>query len=231
VPYYSSEQRLKKNLRQTIEDINKIAGAVDSITKLNISGGEVLLCDDIYSLTEAIIEIHNVKQLCIVTNGSHIPKSGLLAHLAHFNNRVLIQISGYRSLKLPIKEFIDKLIKHELLFRVRNEQVWFDLLNTDYRKTSLAELKHKFHYCKCSVDSWLYVDGYLGHSCCRPNRMFFLDKWDECRDEVIRVSDCLSENIVPEMQRIMSLEYSQICNYCDGVYNDANPIPPAMCQL
>jgi hypothetical protein len=230
-PYFSVKQREAINCEQTILDISKIATICDSIDILNVSGGEALLNQDIDKLLESLLLIPNIREFYLVTNGSVVPSDSVLTILAQHKKRVRIEISGYAALNYPKNEVLTSLKRYKIPYNIRKTQVWYDVQTLGYRDCSVDELKSKFRNCRLSGRIWDYTDGYLCMSCCRPNRLFFLNKWDECENEWIKVSDTPIEKIGEEMGKIEQLDFSNICRYCGGVFDNTPQVIPAKDQL
>ena len=230
-PYFSDEQYRAVDCAQTIKDVQKISSVVGYIDVLNVSGGEAFINKGIDELLCALLDLPNVGRFYIVTNGSYVPPLSSLSILALHKKRVCVEVSGYQAIGLPKKEVIYELEKHEIPFNVRDTQVWWDISDLSYREYSLEELKQKYYSCQKMGSFWDYTDGYLGYDCCRSNLMFFLNKYDECVGEWIKVSDVSVENLPEKMLSLSQLEYSNICRYCCGIFQNTRKIVPALDQL
>jgi hypothetical protein len=198
-----------------------------------LSGGEVLLNKGIEDFLEAVLVIPNYQHFFIITNGTYIPKDSVLKILSANANRLQMQISCYKEIGSPKQELLDILEKWDIPYTYRNQvSVWYDLTNVEYHESGEEELKQKYLNCGLRKNHMLkYIDGYLSATCCRVNRMFFLDKWNECEGEWIKISDTPAYKLAYEMKRIQKLEVSSICRYCDGLSNNTRQVVPALDQL
>lgn len=215
MPYFKNPYDLDS--KKIIASIDKISRSTKSIFKCELIGGEPFIASNILQILEYIITVDSIKNIEITTNGTIIPKSGMLINVLQ-NPKVCVRISNYGNI-VDNSNFIKFLIANNIRYEVLQLETWILPGNIDKRNKSKNTLKKDYARC---------VSGYLCKTlfedkifaCARAASLYALDRIDE----YISVDESFTAE---EFKKFLLKDFSIACDYCDVASDNRKEVEPA----
>lgn len=185
---------------------------VDIIQIFRILGGEPFLYPNLDKIIDKALSSSKVKTVDIVTNGTILPGSELLAHMK--NPRLTVQISDYGDYsrqKTALKAACDA-AGVRCILRNEKEKTWSDAGDLQFRKRSKAELQKQLHRCGNICRS--FHNGRL-YYCPRSSFGTKLGMPDPAAEYVDFTTGKPREELRKEIYALNQAKYLSACNYCN----------------
>lgn len=207
-------------MEQLTKDVIKVAQAVESISLIDVAGGEALTHSNLYVFIQSIAQIENIKKIHIVSNGTIVPDKLMLDVLKKYADKVSIIISDYSKAGVNNTLTISTLKENGVKFQIIHDMVWVDKSDTQYKNYNKKDLEYIANHCSTFKKEPYYtlINGKLSAHCpTAGSLMYYLGLYEECAGEYIDIRDLeiLDTNILKEMD---SHKILQACNYCVPSY-------------
>jgi hypothetical protein len=215
---------------------------VDSVDKLQITGGEPLIHADLPTILEECFRYTGqFGKLWLFTNCATRMKPELLAVLSKYRNSVIVHCSDYGVKPDIAHELIDMLsangIDHKYLKYYGDNQYsdgWVDQGDFLKHGRSKSELRDVFLKCThvARGGSW-YVRGGQMHWCGRSIRGTELGKTPLRSKDYLDIFSGTIEERKTRLKALMKTDHILACDYCNGHYgtSDTSKRHPAGEQL
>ncbi len=220
-PYLAEKGKaFSVSMEQLTKDVMKVAQAVDSISLIDVAGGEALIHQDLYIFIQNMINVKNINKIHIISNGTIIPNKQLLEILSQNTDRVAIMISDYSNSGVDNSLLISVLKDNGINFYVNKDMTWLDKSDTGYKEYSDLELNHIAENCATYKKQPYYtlIDGKLSAHCpTAGSLMYYLDLYEQCEEEYINIREKEELNV----ECLINLDKQKMlhaCNYCVPSY-------------
>lgn len=217
---------------------------IDYIEYFHLIGGEPFLYSE---LSEAIIYIgenyrKQIKNFCITTNGTILPKDDILKIIKKYNMKIMISNYSHTLpyLKSKYEQLLQTLDKHEIDYMFNEaELIWtdygFDYVDRGFFKEGVSEEKRKENLqqvltaCKTPCRE---IRGNKLYYCiqartCRENMRFSVGQDDYLDLSKLDKSQKSKKILMDFEMGIFPKGYLDMCNYCNGGERYKFPIPAA----
>lgn len=143
IPY--RERPSDRNCEEIISTMADLAGAVDSIERLSLVGGEPFLYKNLDRVVSVLVGHKNIKSITITTNGTVVPCSKVLDILER-EKTIEVYISDYGSQSKNKKELTDIFSMRGINFRV-NQFEWIRFPKIKLYDRTREELESNYIQC------------------------------------------------------------------------------------
>lgn len=240
VPQY--DFRPQMTISEWSQMLQAVFAIVDSVDKLQITGGEPLLHPNLPEMLEkCFIYSKQFEKLWLFTNCAVPIKPDLIHILQRYKDKIFVHISDY-GLKQNISvQLIEALTKNNLEYRYLNyfgnnqySDGWVDQGDFIRHNRSVLELQDVFSKCTHVQrgGSW-YVRGGQMHWCGRSVRGSEVGKIPLKEEDFLDIFAGTIQERRKRLHQLMHAEYINACDYCNGYYGtqDADKRFPAGEQL
>jgi len=217
-----------------ISDIRKLSDSLEYVGTLSFSGGDVLLNKGLARVLEATLELVNIGDIYMLTNGTYIPPFETLDVIQKNSEHFRIEINGYEINKqaLPL---ITELTKRGIKHRLRDNIGWYDFNNLHFRSRSVIELRQIYNLCAFDNNMGYYhimTEGKLNQRCGVANGiMYFLDNYHLLTQDYIDIRLLTKEQIPLALTALEDRGYLDACNFCASAPPGERPLGSAKDQL
>jgi len=204
----------------SIEDMRMLLSKCDSINEVRVIGGEPFLNKDIHSLIPKLVELANVRNVVIYTNGMVPLRDDLVDIYRH--PKIVFSITDYGDLARHTKALVEKLKASGVAFRLHPPEYWTDSGKIrDYKRTE-SDMKDLFAKC-CGKNLYSVAEGKL-YRCPFVANADRLSAIPEDRRNFVELNATADDL----RHYCYELDYIPACNYCNGRSFDAAEIIPAV---
>lgn len=220
------------SLEQLVHASQRLAGAVDFIGNLSVSGGESFLYKDLGKLLSRLDAIENITSLQVFTNGTLVPSEELVRLMREIRKLVVIG-SNYGKHSRRIGELADVLRANGIAYEERHfSGEWRDLGDFSERGLGTDGLRELYlscygHTCNPILDGHLY-------RCCRSafgTKLGFIPKYPGDFVDLVEPEMPLHKLRSKLYDLLFDTTYLRGCDHCDGISVNNPPIEEAIQQL
>ncbi len=228
VPYI--EKPIIVETQQVIKDIQKMANACHTISRLEFIGGEPFLHRGLPEILKAVINTPNIGYALVFTNATVMPSDDLIEILKH--PKVVLNFSGYKEtlsdeLKEKIAKTKAKLIENGVNFAFYNpdSRNWLDI--NHYEKRDLPDNILKEYHQKCFMYVCHRIFNGEFYGCPHQYSGIQLGKIEKFPYEYIQIHKHSDKELTELLIKFKQLDFTEACRYCNLPY-DAEVVPPAI---
>lgn len=143
IPYLKEHKdKLSASL---LADIDRTLEIVDSITEMEVCGGESFLYGELIPFLERAKKYNRIFSICVITNGTIVPNEAVFDVMK--NSNITLRISDYGKVSTQ-KYVIEKKCREKGIPCYLQNCSWFDLSPTKDLDYSPEELKCLFDHCE-----------------------------------------------------------------------------------
>ncbi len=196
-------------LERVREDILNISKAVDEIIILELIGGEPFLYPQLNDVLKTVLELNNVFEVEITTNGTIVPGRELVEKLK--NPKVVVHISCYDSSNRVFeleKLFFDNRIRYVHM----NELEWVDSGGVESRNRSKAQIQSEYWRCLPSYTCKTLFDGKI-YACARSASLYEMGVLND-GDGFVVIDN--RESLRNDLRDFWLRISDEACNHCDA---------------
>jgi hypothetical protein len=211
----------------------------DTVEELRLAGAEAFLHPHIEKFIEAAAQYRDqYKYLCLVTNGTYVPRESILKLLRDLPCDTLVRVDDYGKLSGKAKEVVSALEAYSIPVDHRgyNEDSqfyggWIDLGDWTDKKYTPEQLEQVFRSCRMPQDCHQLWDGKLINCpyCCTG---FNLNRIPIAERDYV---DLFDESTTIEQKRAAVASWEKApflgCKYCNGYDPENSPRIPAAEQI
>ena len=228
-----------------IDSLERAFRIVDRVERMQLSGGEPLLHEDIAQIVDKVMEYQErFGNLGIFLNGT-VPLSDELLHTIqkYEPSKFMFYISNYGQYSPKVDKIVEQLDKNHLKYSVKkyygeNQHMdgWVDYGDYEIHNYSEQQLIQVFQNCGvCQMGGiWSVRFGEI-HRCTRSASGISLGKIPRIEEDYIDLFDDSKsiEEQREKMLRLMDKKYITACKYCPGDFgtNDISKRHPAGEQM
>ena len=216
--FYESPRNI--STESSIEDMRLLLSKCDSINEVRVIGGEPFLNKDIHSLIPKLVDLSNIKNIVIYTNGMVPLKDEVLNIYRH--PKIVFSITDYGNLAKHTMTLVEKLKANGVAFRLHPPEYWTDSGKIHNYMRSEGEMKDLFAKC-CGKNLYSVAEGKL-YRCPFVANADRLGAIPDDESNYVRLSATTEE-----LRRYSyQINYIPACNYCNGRSFDSEEIVPAV---
>lgn len=224
MPYYKEPKNYSvENIKKPLE---KFFECVDSISELQVVGGEPFMNKNLYKFLYLLYENEKVKKITVVSNATIIPSKKNIDALKHKKVKLVLDDYGYLSKKL--NDLIEIAKREGIDYCVEKPDIWQDcgeLKKRNYDKKKVSELFKECtqRYCLTFLKGKLFRCPYSAHS------INLQATPDDKSDYVDFNNSILSkEELQKQVKKLIDeKEYLSACLYCSAINPNSKGIKPA----
>lgn len=235
-PKFSPKIHSDKDL--TIRSLDKLFQVYDYVEDFRLAGAESFLHPEI---EELLIAASKYKAyfgyLCVITNGSYMPRASILDTLSGLDCKTLIRVDNYGKLSGMYEEVIHAMKSKGITIDERNynenEQFmggWVDLGDYEHKNYSDVQLRDVFAKCRMPDDCAVLWDGKL-YNCQYCVSGLMLGKIEMAEREIVDLFD--DSTVLQRRNTIKAWRNEPFigCSYCNGFEPGVSPRIPAAEQM
>lgn len=227
VPFFRSPKHYDSEvLLKSLGNLLSYSGTV--FQEICLLGGETFLYPDLSKVLEFSLANSKKEQVCIITNGTLLPKSDLIPLMQ--NPRFYVIISDYGHLSTKKDELITLLERNSIRYELDNYAVWYENRNHLTAPCDEAEAARKYKLCTNMKYRPLMNGRFF--PCCKAAHLCQLGAFSATDENSI---DCLNPVGLHERLRLGLLHFEQcshidICHHCTGLAqtHPNKMVPPAI---
>ncbi|SEM54845.1 hypothetical protein SAMN04489760_12126 [Syntrophus gentianae] len=224
MPFYENPRDCDTSL--LLKSIERIMNCVDYIYHLEVLGGETLLNKDLPLIMNTLNQYENIFQIDVITNGTLLPRPGLLECLKH--DSICVVVNDYGPVSRKKEELLDALNRAGVRNRQNRHWAWADLGGFEPRHRGEESLTRLFQECNFSSCTEL-LDGKL-HRCPRSSHGTRTGMIPEYASDFIDVLDLsIGDDLLKERLRafFQKTGFIRACDHCNGNTRDSLKLTPA----
>lgn len=207
-------------------DMDRTLEIVDSITEMEVCGGESFLYGELIPFLEYAKKYSRIFSVCVITNGTIVPDEAVFDVMK--NSNITLRISDYGEISTQ-KYVIEKKCKEKGIPCWLQNCSWLDLSPTKDLNYSSEELRRLFSHCgyqETCIRNW---DGIIYR--CGFQRVWsdlgLVDDTAALRKDGVDLRDRTNDKELKKRLReyLTTTVPFEICKYCKG---NTAPIPRAI---
>ncbi len=205
MPLYKKAHHLEAD--DIVKNFDRLLELTDHIMIVELIGGEPFIYPDLDKVLGHVLETDKVDIIEITTNGTIVPKEGLINLMR--NPKVIVRISKY-SASNKLDQLVDILSDNNIRYQIMEELVWTDSGEPISNGKSVAELQN--NYIKCGPARFcrtLFGDKLF--CCARAASLYDLDM---CKEDTF--VSLTGEDAREELKKAIYKDYSIACDYCNA---------------
>lgn len=228
VPYF--DHPVFSKYEEILSDCTKLAASSEFIRYIELIGGEPFLHPQFQKVLEGLLQIENVGYVKVFTNGTVVPKDGVLELLK--NPRIVVNLSNYtaqaKGIQLEnIRRTCEVLEANGIRYIYSESKEWTDWGDFHDRGRSDAELTYNASHCFC-YNCHRVFQGKIYH-CPRQYAGIQQDKLSLIEGEYIDLNVCTPNELARKLDAFEELPFTDGCQHCDMPFDC--PVVPAGVQL
>lgn len=212
--YYSEPKH--GSAEQIIGSLAAILSCIDGIALLRLLGGEPLLYPELYRVLDFCLKERKIKKIELVTNGTLLLPEDVLALLAGSRERkpdIKVCISDYGKSSAKKDLLAEQLCGAGVAYTVESGKWWAagDISRRGRDTDFLKDMFRKCHKCVSLLNGELHI-------CPRSSHGTQLHIVAKKQGEYVAISEYGNDGnaLRAAIRRLLSREYVEACNYCDG---------------
>lgn len=228
VPYFKDP--VFSECSTILSDCSKIAASCEFIRYIELVGGEPFLHPQFQQVLEGLLQIENVGYIKIFTNGTIVPKGGLLNILK--DPRIVLNVSNYTAqakgrLLENIYKTMSLLNENGIRYVYSESKEWTDWGGFHDRGRTEDTLRNNAAHCFC-YNCHRVFQGKL-FRCPHQYAGIQQGKMEPIEGEYVDLNRCSSEDLARELDAFEELPFTDGCRRCDMPFDC--PVIPAGIQL
>ena len=224
MPLYKNPEDCNTSL--LLKSIDRLLTCVDFIYHMEVLGGEPLLHKDLPSVITKLAQYDSILQIDIITNGTILPRHGLLDCLKHDN--ICVVVNDYGRLSKKKDALCDALDKAGVKNRQNRNWAWADLGGFEPRNRNEVGLTRLFQECNFSTCTEL-LHGEL-YRCPRSSHGTNTGMISRYAEDYVEVCDdsTSAEDLKERIRHLFEdKQFIRACDHCDGNTRGSLILEPA----
>ena len=196
------------------------------ILELRILGGEPFMNQEMYKVIDWYHDNDKIQSISVYTNGTIIPSERILQSLQ--KEKVKVHISNYGLNQERVSKLVNVLKEHKIKFFERIYDNWQDAGDLKFRDYSKEHMETIFSQC-FERNCITFFKGVL-HRCPRSAHAMNLGAMPIIKEDFVDLlnSDTHNSELLKDIEKLLKKKYIEACNYCNGLNNHMQNIPPAI---
>ena len=224
------EDKKMSDTDQVIKDIQKLSLSSEYIGRIEFIGGEPFLHKGLPEIIDEVLKLENIGYIVVFTNGTVVPKDGLLQALKH--SRVVVNFSSYDETSLHVKAGMADKVKTLLERNGINLSVynpysrsWMDF--NSFEPRTATEEQFIDYLDKCFISYCHRVFNGIFYGCPHYYTGIQLQKVPKFDNEYIDLHSISNSDLSKRLIDFQNLKSRESCRYCTLPY-DAQTVKPAI---
>ena len=213
IPYLKEHK--DRPLKSVLSDIERSLEIVDSITEMDVCGGETFLYHDLIPFLNKVKRYRTIFHISITTNGTIVPDDNVFDAMQ--NSNLTLRISNYGDISKQ-KYVLEQKCRERHIPCFVQDCSWFDISPVKELAYSKEELQKMFNHCTFKYDCTRNWDGVIyrcGFQRVWGNTDPFYDT-EQIKKDGVDLKDRTDDQALKQRLRayLTTTVPFEICKYC-----------------
>lgn len=209
--YYRPDQQITYTLDECVQNLNRLLACVDYIVWFRLLGGEPLLLSWLPDLVLHALQQQKIGRVEIVTNGTIMPSSKLLAAMS--SPRASFDFSNYGTISRKLPQILPLVEDAGINYSLNPSYTWEDMGDMSYRNYTVEQASAVYSACNNICKNLV---GQEVHVCPRSANGMLLGLIPHATEDYV---DIFAQNIAmtrAKLRELFDVQSIKACQYCNA---------------